>query len=145
MPIPQPGLIANGTIYPSTFIMLNPALVAPAGFQAIQCTANGRMIGIAFEGTEQPPLPSSTYPLPAATSGNSIPWYANGQSPVLLKIGTTAVVAGQRLISDANGYGTPMATTGYPQNVGATALESAPAGALCRVQVDIFASIPTVT
>jgi hypothetical protein len=145
MPIPTPGLIANGTIYPSTFIKMNSAIISPGGFQALQAGANDRVIGIAFEGTEQPPLPSSTYPLPAATAGNSIPWYSNGQSPVLLQLGASAVVAGQRLVSDANGKGIPMATTGAPQNVGATALESAPAGALCRVQVDVFSSVATVT
>lgn len=143
MPIPSPGfIVASGqTVYPSTFVMMN------GNFMVQTATANARIIGIAFEGTEQPSIPSASSPYPAATAGNSLPVYTNGQTDVLLLVGSGGWTAGNHLVAAAagDGSGAPMATSGVVQNIGAIALEAGSAGELRRVQVTIFSSKAAAT
>lgn len=113
--------IAGGNISPSRFVSVD----ANGDNTVVQAGLNDQILGISQKGTRQVPIPSaSSY---AAIDGDSLLVHIDGADDVLLEYGAT-VTRGQRLKSDANGKGIPVATSGEAQKVGAIALQSGSAG-----------------
>lgn len=119
---------ARGTINPSRFVVASgeqDSCVNQAG-------ANSVVVGISQEWNQDAPIPGAG--TDAATSGELVKVYDINET-CWLELGAT-VARGDRLKSDANGQGTPIATTGTtPQQIGARALQAGTSGQLVRVQV----------
>lgn len=134
-----PNVIANGNISPSRFVM--PDTSTPDNNSVLQATANATIFGISQAGGREPPLPSVST-IYAAQAGDPVKVLGIGDIGHLEIVATVA--AGDELISDASGKGTPRASGGTTnQNVGAIALEAGGAGALIRVQVQRYVVRPT--
>lgn len=89
-------------------------------------TANCRSVGVG--------------PEYATAAGSSLPYQTNGYAK--LTYGGT-VVAGDRLKSDATGFGVVLAVGGtVPQNVGALAVVNGSANDVVDVQVEIYTEQP---
>lgn len=140
MPNTPPLLMAKGIIRPCRFVKLDPT--NPHG--ALECDANDIPIGISYDGTNKPPLEGLVTTAYAAEDGQAISIYGEGDI-CLLECGGD-VVTGNRLKSDADGKGVPIATTGTTiQQFGARALENGAAGTLVRVQILIGSERPALT
>lgn len=140
MPNTPPLLMAKGTIRPCRFVKLDAS--NPHG--ALECDANDIPIGISYDGTNKPPIEGLVTTAYAAEAGQSLPLYGDGDI-CLLEAGDN-VVTGNRLKSDNDGKGVPIATTGTTiQHFGAVALENGASGTLVRVQVKIGSERPALT
>jgi hypothetical protein len=135
MPQASPNLVARGNIAPCRFVMQDTA----TDHGALQATANANIIGVSCEGADRPPLSDLIATNYAARDGETFRLHGDGDITTL-ELGDT-VTAGDRLKSDADGKGVPIATTGTTiQKIGARALESGVAGEKVRVQVLIAGS-----
>jgi hypothetical protein len=123
----SPNFLANGTIQPSTFVMLDPS----SNERVITCTANSAFpIGIAQQGVKYFPTPGSATN-EAADAGDQIQVYGAGDV-CLLSISTAGITTGQLITSNSLGQG--VAASG--SNIcGAVALETLSGAGLARVQV----------
>lgn len=146
MPAQTNSRIAGGTIYPFSFIQrfvgTVPAGPNPAELLCLQCSGSGvEIIGIAQEWTNQPwGLAGQTAgnQLPAATVGQSLRVYGDGEETILMVGSGFNVVEDDLLTSDASGYGIPANVATASTNwIGARALENANAGTPCRVTVQL--------
>lgn len=133
----SPNLISGGNVSPSVFVKLSTS----ADNTGLQADANATIVGISGVNTKDPPgiTGSTSY---HAESGDMLELFGQGDI-CLLKAGSSGFTRGERLKSDANGYGTAIANSGSSQNVGAIALESAASGEFGRVMVVIYAVDPT--
>lgn len=130
MPNTPPNLIAGDSIYPSRFVKPSTA----ADFEVLAGTDNAQCLGISQDGTNYAPLSDQTVSAYAATVGQNIEIYGDGDT-CLLEAGAT-ITRGDRLSSDSVGRGTKIETTGTViQQIGALALQSGIVGDLVRVQV----------
>jgi hypothetical protein len=132
-----PAFFATGNITPSFFVA--PDTAKPFHVKAITAAKTQEIVGIADQGTYQPPgvVGSDAF---AAHDGQPIRLYQDGDV-CLLKIDAGAgVTAGDLLGSTSTGTGITIAGTVSGSAIyfqGATALETANAGELCRVVVRI--------
>lgn len=125
----RPNFIANGNILPSSFVKIDTTQAMPS---VVQATANTDiLIGISKEAAKDPPIPQVTGTQYAAAAGENCRVYQVGDD-CLLTVGAGGLTAGDRVTADASGYGVTASGTAV---VGAIALMTAPAGALCRVRV----------
>ena len=125
----RPNVMANGNILPSSFVKLDPTSAMPA---VLQATANTDILfGIAKESAKDPPIPQLSGTQYAAAAGDNLRVYQVGDD-CMLTVGSGGLTAGDRVTADASGYGVTASGTAV---VGAIALMTAPAGALCRVRV----------
>lgn len=130
--------IAGGTINPFVFIQGNPGVV----LGALQCTGAGvPIIGIGPEWTNQMmgannQTTQTPQGYPAATSGQAIRVYEDGEDCMIMIGSGYTVMPDQLLISDASGYAIPtaIASTGV-RWIGARAIEAGVAGDVIRVTV----------
>lgn len=122
MPNTPPTLVAGGTIRTSRFVKLSPS----ADNQGLEADANEEAIGVSYEGSNYPPLSDLVSTDNAATEGQEFRLYGPGDICTLI-VGDV-VTRGQKLKSDADARGVPIATTGATlQHYGGFALESASA------------------
>lgn len=120
----------EGTIHRARFVKLDTSAdntVSAAG-------ANAVVFGISQLGGDLAPLPSNSQTTEAATDGNQVNVESIEGEVRLLEFGDT-VVRGDRLKSDADGKGVPIAGSGGNQNVGAIAMQSGAAGTLGNVMI----------
>jgi hypothetical protein len=125
---------ANGTIYVSRFVMMDPAV----NNAVIQATLGARTIGISGIQADYPSLSlggTNTEPSPpyAAQAGESVMVH-QAEQEALLYAGTGGWSNQARLRSDANGQGIP-AGNNTVAHIGALALEPANVGEYGLVQV----------
>lgn len=124
-----PELVAGGNVYPCRFIQMNDA------YEGVQGGDNTVCIGVSGEGTLEPPIPQQATAY-HATDGDPLTQMSGLGDVCLLTAGTGGFSAGDRLKSDANGAGVPIASTGTTnQNVSAIAIDDAAEGEQGRVQV----------
>lgn len=130
MPNVVPQLKAGGDVYPSRFVKMSAA----ADFTLLQADANAEVIGIAQEGSKQPPLSDLITGTPkAAESGDALHIYTEGDV-CLLECGGN-VTRGGLLKPDADGKGVAIGTTETTiENYGAIALQNGAAGEKILVQ-----------
>ena len=122
MPNTPPTLVAGGTIRTSRFVKLSSA----ADNTALEADANEEAIGVSYEGSNYPPLSDLVSTDNAAVEGQEFRVYGPGD--VCQIVAGDAVTRGQKLKSDADGRGVPIATSGTTlQRYGGFALESAAA------------------
>lgn len=135
------GYVAGGTIRVSRFVKVSTA----ADHTVLEADANEVPFGISQAGGRTAPIPDVTAdPAEAAQSGEHLDVHQEGEE-VLLRAGTGGWTRGDRLKSDADGQGIPIATTGTTiQHIGAVAMESASAGELGRVRVQISSERPAL-
>jgi hypothetical protein len=136
MALNAPQFFANGNINPSVFVKIDTT--SGKNFSVIQAAASSDSpVGISQPGTYQPPgvTGSDGY---AAHVNQTLMVYGNADV-CLLKIGTGGCTAGDYLTSDVSGAGVTVAFTEGTGHIfhGAQALETAAAGELCRVVVNI--------
>lgn len=141
MPNTPPNLVAGGNIRPCRFVKLSGSY----NHTALECDANEAPIGIAQEGSNYPPLSDLSLTVYAATSGQGLRIF--GEGDVCLLEAGAEITRGARLKSDADGRGVPIASTGTAiQNIGAVALQSAAAaGEKIQVQVTFYSERPALT
>lgn len=132
----SPQLIAGGDIRPSRFVKVSGV----ADNTALEADANEVIIGISQAGTRDAPGLTGTS-ANAAVAGDPVQIFGLGDV-CLLTIGSGGCTSGDRLKSDADGKGIPIAGTGGNQNVGAIALETCGENELCRVQIVISSMDP---
>lgn len=125
---------AGGNVKPQRFVALDPS-----DGRIIQASTNGRTIGISgpskrVDFITHPGRPSTTdY---HSVAGQPCEVYAPGATTILI-IGAGGCTAFDRLKSDSDGRGVPIATTGTTiQHYGAIALETMAEGEPCRVLVE---------
>lgn len=152
MPAQTNSRIAAGTINPWTFVQTGAMVASDSttnpAFQggeltALQCTGGGvEILGVAAEWTNAmmgTPTQVSLVPAgyPAATKGQAIRIYGDGEEALLMVGSGYNVVCDQLLASDASGNGIPISATNTSKTawVGARAIESGNAGDVIRVTV----------
>lgn len=118
------GGIASGTIRPMRFVKIG----TDEGL-LLECDAGERPIGISFQGTHRSDYVDDDGNL--AESGEPLSYYTQGARCWLTIAATTA--SGDRLMSDADGKGTP--TTADGDLFGAVALRDGVAGENIPVEV----------
>ncbi len=131
MPNTPPTLVAGGTIRVSRFVKLSAA----ADDTGLEGGANDEVIGVAYEGSNYPPLSDLVTTSNAATVGQEFRLYGPGD--VCQIVAGDAVTRGAKLKSDSQGRGVPIASSGTTQQFyGGFALQSATAaGELIRFLV----------
>jgi len=140
MPATPPRLMANGTIRPSRFVRQDTT----APHKGLEGNANCKIIGVAQEGTNYPPLSDLVVGGNAAVAGEYFKLYGDGEE-CLLECGDT-VTHGDYLKSDGVGRGVPILTVGTVlQRFGAIAEEDGAVGHLIRVAVLIGSERPAIT
>jgi hypothetical protein len=117
---------ANGDIYPSRFVKLDPA-----DGKVVQCLAGDLPIGISQEGTRRSPYLETLGR--AAAVGEQLAVYTLGER-ALLQV-NAAVTPETRLKADANGMGIPVASPSIDA-YGGIALFNGAAGKLIETLVD---------
>lgn len=131
MPNTPANLMANGTIRPSRFVKGD----ITADFKCLEADANDEVIGVSMEGSNYPPLSDLVSTTNAATQGQYVKLY--GEGDVCLLEAGAAVTRFDKLKSDADGRGVAIASSGTTlQNIGARALQSAAAAGeliLCQL------------
>lgn len=125
----SPNFIAGGNILPASFVKIDTTKSMPTVVAA--SAATDILIGVAQEAADAAPIPQLSGTQYAAIDGENCRVYQVGDV-CLLTIGSGGVTAGDRLTADASGYGVTASGTNV---VGAIALMTAPAGAMCRVRV----------
>lgn len=139
MSVVPPHLIAGGDIRPFRFVKMD----GTDAHEGKEADANERVVGICGGGTNYPPLSDIVVTPLHASEGQHVRLYGNGEQ-TLLELGDT-VTPFQRLKSDADGKGVPIATTGTTiQHFGAIALEGGSAGERIEVQVQIGSERPAL-
>lgn len=110
-------------------------------FTIAECDANEDIFGISQQGTNEAPIPGVTSDL-AASTGQSCRVHKPGER-CFIRSGD-AITAGNRLKSDNDGRGVPIATSGTtPQRYGAKALQDAAAAdELVEVEVVLGVESP---
>lgn len=137
MPNTPVHLIAGGDIRPFRFVKMD----GTDAHEGKEADANERVIGICGGSTNQPPLSDLVLTALHAIEGQQIRLYGEGDQTIL-ELGDT-VTPFQRLKSDADGKGVPIATSGTTiQHFGAVALEGGSAGDRIEVQVQIGSERP---
>lgn len=117
--------VATGAIVPSSFVKL-----ASTDGKVTQCGAGDEIYGISHPGKRFAPwAPLDDGNL--AIAGESLAIYGPPEKDVLLRLGGT-VTPGQRLKSDASGFG--VATTADGDEYGAIAMVNGVSGQLILVQ-----------
>jgi hypothetical protein len=140
MPNTPPRLVAGGTINPCRFVKMSTA----ADDRCLEADANEDVIGVSYEGGKYAPLSDLVTTNPHAIAGDPVGLYGDGDQ-CLLELGADAV-RGNKLKSDADGKGVPIATTGTTlQRYGAMALESGKSGEKIRVFVQLGSERPAIT
>lgn len=131
----MPARVAGGTIVRARFVKVSTA----ANNKVLQAGANESVYGISQVGGRTAPTPDvTTDPAQAAIADEHLNVHEDGEE-CLLEIGTGGVTAGDLIEADANGKGVTAATTAATvRNVGAKALETAAAGTLSRVKIQIL-------
>jgi hypothetical protein len=125
-----PQLTAGGNVLGRRFVKLSTA----TDRQGLQATANDKIIGISWvQEKDNRADVGNTY---VAQAGDELPMLGLGDIGYL-QIGST-VTRGDHLVSDSNGKGITIASSGAQQNVGAIALESANTDEFALVQVVIL-------
>ena len=138
MPIASPSFKAGGDIAPSRFVK-----GGSSDFTVVQATANALVLGISFEGTQEPPIPGYSTPL-AASDGEQLKVYGEGEE-CLVEAGGTIAAFGE-VKSDANGKAVAVATTGTTvQEIAAVALEGGASGELIRVRIGTAKTRPALS
>ncbi|QDU97528.1 hypothetical protein [Lignipirellula cremea] len=133
----SPCYVAKGDIVPMRFVKVHSA-----DFSVVQATANAAVRGVSQEGSRTAPTPDVSTLL-AASSGETLLVYGETED-CLLEIADD-VSPGDKLKSDANGKGVPIATTGTTlQQIGAVALEGGASGDRIRVQVSLGSERPAL-
>jgi len=136
--------IAAGTINPFTFLQSGANVTGVANnpnqveLQALQCTGAGvEIIGIGAEFTNAPNgLVGGPSTVPAATTGQQIKVYGDGEETIIMVGSGYNVVQDQLLTSDASGNAIPAnVATASTQWIGARAIEAGIAGSPIRVSV----------
>lgn len=129
-----PQMKAGGNISPCRFVSIS------GDFTVIQSTAgsNSRgdaVLGVSQQGTRDAPISgASAY---AGIDGDAMQIHGDGD--ICLLTAATTTTAGDLLKSDANGKGTPIASSGvYNDNIGAVALQGGSADELILVQICTF-------
>lgn len=122
----NPSYVMGEDIGPSLFVKQDPS----ADHQALKATQYGDTIGVTHEGTRTAPIPDVT--ALAAKSGEAVRIYGTGET-CEVNVGSTAIVAGQRVRPDANSKATP-AVHGFP--FGGRALAAAGASGKVRMVVE---------
>ena len=130
--------VAGGTINPFRFIQGQPGVM----LGALQCTGAGvEIIGIGAEWTNAmmgQQYQTSLVPqgFPAATSGQGIRVYEDGEDTIIMVGSGYTVMPDNLLVSDASGNAIPinLAASGV-QWIGARAIEAGVAGDPIRVSV----------
>jgi len=131
MPATPAHLMANGTIRSSRFIRPDVS----NDFKCLEATANAEILGVAMEGTNYPPLSDLVSTSNAATQGQYMKYYGEGE--VCLVEAGAAITRFDKVKADSVGRAVTIASSGTTlQNIGARALQSAAAaGELILVQV----------
>jgi hypothetical protein len=111
--------MANGTINSCRFVMIDTS----ADFKCLQATANADVIGVSMEGSNYPPLSDLVTSPVAATAGQYVRIFGDGEM-CLVEAGA-AVVRGAKLKADSVGRGVPIDSNTTLQNIGAVAMQSA--------------------
>lgn len=138
--------IAAGTINPFVFIQTGNMVATSAAdrftggeLTALQCTGAGvEIIGIGAEWTNAMAGANnlSPYNMPAATIGQAIRVYEDGEDTVIMVGSGYTVVPDTLLTSDASGNAIPAnVATASTQWIGARAIEAGVAGDVIRVSV----------
>lgn len=134
MPATHVAYVAKGTIYPCRFVKSD----ATNAFGVVQASTNeGPLLGIAQEGANFPnlPIPGTTYTPVAATTGQNLQVFQDGEEAIL-ELGSGGATVGALLKSDSNGKGVIAATTNNTaQNIGAIALQAGSDTEFIRVLV----------
>lgn len=135
---------AGGTIRVSRFVNLDSS----DNNVVLEADANETIIGISQEGGRAAPVPlNTTDPVEAAQDGEQLNVHLPGgaRKDISLCIGSGGCNAGDRLKSDGDGKGVPIATTGTTiQNYGAIALAAASENELCPVEIVIGSERPAL-
>lgn len=123
----QNSFLANATIAPSVFVILDPS----SSEKVVTCSASTAYpVGISQQGTKAFPTPAGN--TDAANVGDQIQVYGPGD--VCLIQTASAVTAGNLLASNTTGQAI-VAPAGSSSIMGAIALETLSSSGLCRVQV----------
>lgn len=131
--------VAGGTINPFRFIQGNPGVE----LGALQCSGPGvEIIGVGAEWTNAmmgTQVQTSLVPqgFPAATEGQSIRVYEDGEDTIMMVGSGCTVMNDNLLVSDASGNAVPLSPTdtGKVNWIGARAIEAGVAGDVIRVSV----------
>jgi hypothetical protein len=127
--VPHYTRVATGNITPYSFVALDTA----NQFSVLLCGANGIIFGVSEPGTHVIGFPFGTYDDGfAAIAGQDLCIMGFPEIDVMLQINGT-VTRGDRLKSDATGFGITTTSTG--NWVGAVAEDSGVAGQLIPVQL----------
>lgn len=121
---------AEGTVRRARFVTQDTG----ADSTVSEADANEVIVGISQLGGDLAPIPSNSQTTEAATDGNPVAVETRDGEVVLLECGDT-VTRGDRLKSDADGCGVPIAGSGGNQNVGAIAQASGAVGVLIPVMI----------
>lgn len=135
--------IAYGSINPMRFVMDQPGVM----LGALQCTANGQIIGIAQIGVSN--MPGTAWQQqgmpqmwPAAASGQAFQLFESNDIDTMVVVGSGfTVLPNQFLYSDASGNAQPLNTATAASGlywIGAKSIEGGVAGDPIRVQVMTF-------
>lgn len=122
--------VANGNIVPSRFISADTT----TDNRLVQTGANGKIVGVAGQGTRNTPYQSGAANLNdgnIAIAGENFPWYGPTDT-CWLEVGGV-VTAGDYLESDSQGRGVTSSVDGH--FYGAIAQQSAPLGAGTLIKV----------
>lgn len=136
-----PELIAGGDIRPFRFVKIDTS--QGGDHTGLEADANDELIGVCGGDTNYAPLSGLITTNYHAQEGQPIKLHGDGEE-TLLELGDT-VTQGDKLKSDADGRGVPIATTGTTlQHYGAIALESGAADQRIRVQVLLGSERPAI-
>lgn len=117
---------AGGNINPAVFLKLDTA----GDFSVVQGGAGDTVLFVSARGSVDAQIQATSSPL-VATAGKAVNAYGIGHKTVLTVGGS--VTRGDRLKSDANGFG--IATVTAADFYGAIALESASSGEMAEVYI----------
>jgi len=136
MPAQTNSRIAGGTINPFSFVQGQPG----TELGALQCSGPGvEIIGISgvYTNMMQGQYGSPAQGFPAATSGQPIQIFGDGEDTIIMVGSGYTVEPDNLLVSDASGNAIPivLTATGAEQWIGARAIEAGVAGDPIRVSV----------
>jgi hypothetical protein len=137
---------ANGNIYPSRFVSIDPAALGAGDFKVIEDIVVAQPVfGVSQPGTDYPPLADSHVTVAgyAAIAGEQLLIYTDGDECTLELAGT--VTAGDLLKANATTDGKAIAVVAVgsqttPQYYGAQALQGGVSGEKikCRVKTGVI-------
>lgn len=137
--MPHP-FVASGNIKPNRFVKLS------GDNKVAQASTNEAIIGVSQVGSNRAPLDDLVSTVYAATSGQGLHVFQEGEvCPVQVGSGQT-ITAGLRLKSDSDGCAVPLATTGTTvQECGGIARTGGTAGELIMVEVNLQRHLPAIS